>query len=139
MGDCLFKASDNIKQNEVVACICKNGGTRGGILREKLGISRIKIGKKGSIFENGCDFNDIVKRRPGIFKNAGNIGENAPRLAFDVIAFNFVGFGVDGWLGGNKNEIAIDDGLGVWKFGNIAFFAGKGLLFHFLTPVKRTR
>ena len=51
-------------------------------------------------------------------------------IHFDIVAVNFIGFGINGWLGRDENEVSVDHRLGVWEFRDVGAFAGEGLFFH---------
>lgn len=112
------------------AGIAKDGGARGGVFWEKFGVGVVEVREKRAIFEDDCYFQNVVERCSRVFEDARYIGEYAPGLCFDIISDNFIGFRIDWGLSRDEDEVAVDYGLGVGEFGDVAAFAGEGLFFH---------
>ena len=112
------------------AGIAEDGGARGCVFGKKFGVGVVEVRKKRAIFEDGCYFQNVVERCSRVFENARDIGENAPGLRFDIVSDNFIGFRINRGLSRDEDEVAVDYGLRVGKFGDVAAIAGEGLFFH---------
>ncbi len=112
------------------AGIAEDGGARGRVFGEKFGVGVVEVRKKRAVLEDDGYFQDVVERCSRVFENARDIGEYAPGLRFDIVSDNFIGFRIDRGLGRDEDEVAVDYGLRVGEFGDVAAFAGEGLFFH---------
>ncbi len=112
------------------AGIAEDGGARGCVVGEKFGVGVIEVREKRAILEDDGYFQDVVERCSRVFEYARDIGEYAPGLRFDIVSDNFIGFRINRGLSRDEDEVAVDYGLGVGKFGDVAAFAGEGLFFH---------
>ena len=112
------------------AGIAEDGCACGCVVGEKFGVGVIEVREKRAVLEDDGYFQDVVERCSRVFEYARDIGENAPGLRFDIVSDNFIGFRIDRGLGRDEDEVAVDYGLGVRKFGDVAAFAGEGLFFH---------
>ena len=121
---------DDVEEYQVCASIAKDGGACGCVFRKEFGVGVVEIRKERAIFEDGCYFQNVVERCSRVFENARDVGENAPGLRFDIVSDNFIGFRINRGLSRDEDEVAIDYGLRVGEFGDVAAFAGEGLFFH---------
>ena len=112
------------------AGIAKYGCACGCVVGEKFGVGVVEVRKKRAIFEDGGYFQDVVERCSRVFEYARYVGENASGLRFDIVSDSFIGFWIDRGLGRDEDEVAVDYGLRVGEFGDVAAFAGEGLFFH---------
>ena len=112
------------------ASIAKDGCACGCVFWKKFGVGVVEVREKRAILEDDCYFQNVVERCSRVFEDARDIGENAPGLRFDIVSDNFIGFRVNRGLGRDEDEVAVDYGLGVGEFGDVAAFAGEGLFFH---------
>ena len=112
------------------AGIAEDGSACGCVVGEKLGVGVVEVRKESAVFEDDGYFQDVVERCSRVFEDARDIGENAPGLRFDIVSDNFIGFRIDRGLSRDEDEVAVDYGLGVGEFGDVAAFAGEGLFFH---------
>ena len=112
------------------AGIAEDGGARGCVVGEKFGVGVVEVREKRAVLEDGGYFQDVVERCSRVFEYARYVGENASGLRFDIVSDNFIGFRIDRGLGRDEDEVAVDYGLRVGEFGDVAAFAGEGLFFH---------
>ncbi len=118
------------------AGIAKDGCACGCVFREKFGVGVVEVREKRAILEDNCYFQNVVERCSRVFEDARDVGENAPGLRFDIVSDNFIGFRIDRGLSRDEDEVAVDYGLRVGEFGDVAAVAGEGLFFHCCLLVK---
>ena len=112
------------------AGIAEDGCACGRVFGKKFGVGVVEVRKKRAILEDDSYFQNVVERCSRVFEDARYIGEYAPGLRFDIVSDNFIGFRVNRGLCRDEDEVAVDYGLGVGEFGDVAAFAGEGLFFH---------
>ena len=112
------------------AGIAEDGRACGCVFGKKFGVGVVEVRKERAVFEDGGYFQNVVERCSRVFEYARDIDENAPGLRFDIVSDNFIGFRIDRGLSRNEDEVAVDYGLRVGEFGDVAAFAGEGLFFH---------
>ena len=112
------------------AGIAEDGRACGGVFGKKFGVGVVEVREKSAVLEDDGYFQNVVERCSRVFEYARDVGEYAPGLCFDIVSDNFIGFRIDRGLGRDEDEVAVDYGLRVGEFRDVAAFAGEGLFFH---------
>ena len=112
------------------AGIAEDGRACRGVFGKKFGVGVVEVREKRAVLEDDGYFQNVVERCSRVFEYARDVGEYAPGLRFDIISDNFIGFRIDRGLCRDEDEVAVDYGLRVGEFGDVAAFAGEGLFFH---------
>lgn len=114
------------------AGIAEDGGARRSVFWEEFGVGVVEVREKRAVLEDDGYFQNVVERCSRVFEYARDIGEYASGLRFDIVSDNFIGFRIDRGLGRDEDKVAVDYGLRVGEFGDVAAVAGEGLFFHWV-------